>query len=257
MTSLGPGPLAAGHDLDGIPPGTTPRRSIVVCATPGLRSGPLTAALERCGAGVPIEYFDIDAVATPLMRRWQVMNLDEYVAALHLHRSTPDGVFGVVLQWAHLRRLHRQVAGVMQLTAVRTLPIIAAIAPSAQFVFVRDEAIDTQAVRLAMARAASGTTPSPRDVAAQLTLIEATEHSWLRWFDDAGVAPVLLTLGDGPAFDPPLAHLAAMLDLQPPSTQPQTEQPQPALSPAEQHVLRRFRADRADGVLEIERLAAG
>lgn len=255
VTSSGPDPLAAGHDLDGIPPGATPRRSIVVCATPGIRTGPVTAALEQCGAGVPMEYFDIDAVAAPLVRRWLVLNVDEYIAALHHHRSTADGVFGVMLQWSHLRRLYHRVAGITQLTAARTLPVIAAIAPSAQFVFVRDEALDTSAARLAMARATPGTAPDPRDVAAQLTLIEATEHSWLRWFDDAGIEPVLLTLGDQPAFDPSLTRLAAMLDLQPPPADP--EFTEPALSAAGQHLLRRFRAQRAEGVLEIEGLVAG
>jgi hypothetical protein len=92
-----------------------------VCATPGIRTGPVPAALEGCGA------------------------------ALHHHRSTAGGVFGVMLQWSHLRRLYHKVAGITQLTAARTLPVIDTIAPSAQFVFVRDKAIDTSAAGLAMA----------------------------------------------------------------------------------------------------------
>jgi LPS sulfotransferase NodH len=255
VTSPGPDPLAAGYDLDGIPPGATPRRSIVVCAAPGIRPDLVTAALRHCGAGVPMEYFDLDAVAAPLVRRWLVLNLDEYITALHHHRTTADGVFGVMLQWAHLRRLQRRVEGVTQLTAARTLPVIAELAPSADFVFVRDEAIDTQAVRLAMTRATAGTIPEPRDVAAQLTLIEATEHSWLRWFDDAGVSPVQLTVSDDPAFDPSLDHLATLLGLPPPPAPPDFNQP--ALSPQGQSLLRRFRAERASGTLEIHTLHDG
>lgn len=256
VTSLGPDPLAAGHDLDrGVPPGMPPRRSIVVCATPGLRTHLLTTALQQCGAGVPMEYFDVAAVAAPLVRQWRVLNLDEYISALHQHRSTADGVFGVVLQWSHLRWLHRQVTGVTQLTAGRTLPVVARIAPTAHYVLVREAARDTQAVRLTLARAAPGGAPQPHDVAANVTLIEAAERAWLRWFDDAGIAPVTLTLHEGPAFEPPLPHLAERLGLRPPAAELSLSEP--ALTAAGQDLLRRFRADRAEGVLEIEPLLTG
>ena len=232
-----------------------PRRSVVACATPGLHSGLVAAALRHCGAGEPLEYFDVAAVAAPLVRQWRVLNLDEYISALHQHRSTADGVFGVVLQWSHLRWLHRQVTGVTQLTAGRTLPVLARIAPAAHYVLVREAARDMQAVRLTLARAAPGGAARPHHVAANLTLIEAAERAWLRWFDDAGIAPVTLTVHEGPAFEPALPHLAERLGLRPPAADLSVSEP--ALTAPGQDLLRRFRADRADGVLEVEPLLTG
>ena len=121
--------LTAEHDLDGIALGTTPSRSIVVCATPGADCDPVANLLQGCGAGVPLEYFDLDAIAPPLVRRWRVINLDDYVTALHHHRSAGSGVFGVVLTWRQLRRLHGRVAGTKPFTAERTLTIVRTIAP--------------------------------------------------------------------------------------------------------------------------------
>jgi LPS sulfotransferase NodH len=202
--------LTAEHDLDGIALGATPSRSIVLCTTPGTDCDPVASLLRRCGAGVPLEYFDLDAVAPQLVRRWRVINLDDYVSALHHHRSAGSGVFGVVLAWRHLRRLHVRVAGTKQLTAERTLSISRTIAPQPTFVLVRDAEPDRAAVAL---YAAERSGYDPRAIAERLALVEATERAWLQWFDAVAVHPVEVSVGPGWEIDPPPEQLVRAVGL--------------------------------------------
>lgn len=238
--------LTVAYDLDGPPPGTPPRRSIVVCATPGVHADTLTGALHRCAAGVPMEYVDGDTVVASLARCWQVVTLEEYITALHSHRTTTDGVFGMILQWRHLRRLHRQVSGPAQMSTTRTTELVAAIAPNAQVVLTRHGDTEVQAVRAALVT--TGATAAPPDVAAALTHIAATEWSWRQWTDAAEIEPVVLGVDDTPTLD----DVARRLELAIPDGDLTVVEP--ALSPAEQHLLERFRADVASGALDIETL---
>jgi LPS sulfotransferase NodH len=205
--------LTAEHDLDGIVLGATPSRSIVVCATPGADGDPVANLLQGCGAGVPLEYFDLDAVAPPLVRRWRVINLDDYVTALHHHRSADSGVFGVVLTWRHLRRLHGRVAGTKPFTAERTLSIVRTIAPQPTFMLVRNAEPDRAAVAL---HAAEHTGYDPRAVAERLALVEATERAWLQWFDATAVHPVEVSVGPDWQMDPAPERLLDAVGLRPP-----------------------------------------
>lgn len=114
--------------------------SLVICATPGAGEDAVAAAFTDNGVATPRAWFDIDRVAPALLDRCQVTDLDDYVAALHAHEVTPDGVFVVVLHWHELRRLHRQVAGLRQPTAQRLLDIVEVVAPSPAFLHVQRSA---------------------------------------------------------------------------------------------------------------------
>jgi hypothetical protein len=186
--------LAAGYDVDGIRPGSSPARSIVVCSPPGV-AGRHVADVLRWWAGVPLEYFDLDAVAAPLARRWRVINLDDYIAALHHHRSSENGVFGLMLRWQQLRRLHRQVTGLKQITAERMLMIATTIAPNPTFLLLRtaelqDALVAHEASEGMTAADDSPAITEPRAVTERRALTDATEQTWLQWFAMSGVRPL-------------------------------------------------------------------
>lgn len=202
--------LAVDHDLDGIPPGSTPARSIVVCSAPGATSTLVADLLRRCGAGVPLEYFDLDTFAAPLSRRWRVINLDDYITALHHHRSADNGVFGLVLRWQQLRRLHRQVIGLKQLTAERMLTIATTIAPNPTFLLVRSTEPEHAAVAL---QEDSRAVAELRAIAERRALQEATEQAWLQWFAMSGVRPLQIAVEPGGEFAAPEERLMEALQL--------------------------------------------
>lgn len=246
MTTPDSAYLTAAFDLDGIARGTAPRRSVVVCATPGIDVDTLTEALHRCGAGVPMAYFDGETTTATLARRWRVITVEEYVAALHHRRTTADGVFGLVLQWKHLRHLHQQVSGPTQMSAARTTALVGTVAPNAQFVVTSHGDEEIHAVRAALA--AAGAAASPREVAAQRTRIAAAERAWRQWLDTADTVPVALAVDGSPTLD----HVARELDL--PTPDGDTTVTGPESSPAERDLLRRFRDDVASGALDNETL---
>jgi LPS sulfotransferase NodH len=245
--------LDAQYDLDGITAGTPPRRSIVVCTTPAAGGDLFAAALRRCGAGVPMEYFDLDAVAAPLARRWRVLNLDAYVDALHHHRATGDGLFAVVLHWHQLRALHQRVAGLTQMSAERMSWIVDTIAPAPDFVFVRAAELDRQAVGWHIAQAGADAEYDPRSIIEKVALIEATQRTWFQWFQAAGIQPLEVTLDPRNAVDPPLDHIVDVLRLTapPPGADTMAAAPEAA---AERVLLRRYRTDSASAdVLTLTR----
>lgn len=236
--------LAAEHDLDGVPPDAQPARSIVVCTASPAASHPVRELLQRCGAGIPFEYFH-PAAAGALSRRWRVIHIDDYVAALHHHRSAGTGVFSLVLRWQHLRRLHGRVAGVKPMTADRLMSIITTIAPQPTFLFARDTERDRAAVALYASEHEGGDVAyDPRAIAQCCTLLEAAERAWLQWFEMGGVRPLEVSLRAQGDLEPAAGRIAEALRLtaQAPTPEPSASDPVPAI---EQELLRRFRADGA------------
>lgn len=209
------------HDLDGLPPGTPPTRSVVICANAGPHGRVIAAALRRCGVGVPMPYLDTRQVAPRLVRRWGVERLDEYISALHHHRSTADGVFSLVLGWRDLRRVTCQVIGRRHMTHDRVWTVVETIAPEPTFVFVRHPDPDRQAVAVYLddhtIDVHTGTVAF--DAAAidrRRTLLAAGDAAWDHWLDAVGadrtdlwvepdddltdtLAPLLTGLGADPA----------------------------------------------------------
>lgn len=238
--------LSPDHDLDGVAMGAAPERSVVVCTTPAAGEDLLAGVLRRCGAGAPAEYLDLEGVAAPLARRWGVINLDAYLAALHHHRSASSGVFGVVLQWRQLRMLHQRVAGLTQMSAERMSRIVDTIAPEPVYVFLRAAEQDRQAV---IWHAAEGHTEGDYDpgaIARRSALIQATERTWRQWFDVTDKAPLEVVLDRRDGLEPRLEQIMEALGLDIPPDGPGTVAPPPESS-TERSLLQRYRSDVATG----------
>lgn len=198
----------------------SPSRSIVLCAVPGAGETQVGELLGRCGAGDVQPYFDLDRVAPALLAEWEIDHLDEYIAALHRHRSTTDGVFGLLLRWHDIRRLLARVVGPRQSTPRRVLDVIEVIAPEPTFVRLRRTERAQHVLALRTWQQRSTRTPEEQrppphtDPELLTSLIDATEAVWTQWFDAVGVAPVEVVyeelIGDPTAAD----TLAARLGLE-------------------------------------------
>lgn len=176
-------------------PDDGPLRSIVLCAVPGAGEEVVADLLRRAGGGTPRAYFDTETVAPRLLAEWEVTHLDEYVAALHRHCTTPEGVFGLVLHWHELRHLHRRVAGARQSTPGRLLEIVLAIAPEPVFVRVQrtDRARHVRALDARLHAARSAPSAAPLSAAEERrvgALLDATDAVWTQWFEAIEVQPI-------------------------------------------------------------------
>lgn len=193
-------------------------RSLVLCATPGAGEEVVAGALAARGGGSPRAWFDVRRVAPALLAQWDLTDLDEYIERLHHEFATPDGMFGIVLYWHDVRRLHRQVAGLRQPTAQRILDVVEAIAPDPTFV--RISRADRAAHALALHGLERPDTEPASLTTAQLALlrgrIDAGETVWSQWFDAIGVKPHEVVY-DGPATDlSVLDDLVARMAVTPP-----------------------------------------
>lgn len=171
--------------------GARPVRSVVLCAVPAAGEDVIARALEACGAGTPRPWFDVRRVAPALLAQWKITDLDDYLAALHHHRVTDAGVFGAVLHWHDLRRIHRQVAGLRQPTPQRMLDIVEILAPDPVFVRVQraDRTAHVDALRALEQpdEATDGMTDVERR--RMHARVAATETVWTQWFDAIGINP--------------------------------------------------------------------
>jgi LPS sulfotransferase NodH len=177
-----------------------PTRSIVLCAVPGAGGTAVAEMLGRRGAGDVRAYFDLDTVARPLLARWEIDQLDEYIAMLHRCCTTPQGVFGVLLGWHDVRQLLRRVVGPRQSTPKRVLEIIEVVAPEPTFVRLTrtDRASHVIALRDWQQRSRrpagdAALAAAPDDPSRLDALIEATEAVWTQWFEATAIEPVEVT----------------------------------------------------------------
>lgn len=243
----------AAYDLDGVPYGAAPSRSILVCSTPRSGSNWLGDVLRQCGGGVPMEYFEASAMAR-LGRRWGTQKMDAYLAALHHHRTTADGVFGAKIHWHQLLMLCDRVG--VEPRPGRILGLLRQLTPNPTFVHLSRDDHVRQAVSLRIAEAtgdyaAIGADPSDAppvayDFDAVHTRYRALQRQSQRWpqlLSAMGVAPVSITyeqLGDTDA----VAGLLDALDLDVPddlsSLRPATRRQS---SDAKDAMVERFRDD--------------
>ena len=166
-------------------------RSVVLCATPGAGEDVVARAFEACGLGTPRPWLDVRRVAPALLAQWELTALDDYFAALQGRRTTTDGIFGLVLHWHDLRRVHRQVAGLRQPTAQRMLDIVEVLAPQPVFVRVRraDRSAHVDALQALEQDDDAAPDRSVSELARLRARIDATEIVWTQWFDAIGVKP--------------------------------------------------------------------
>jgi trehalose 2-sulfotransferase len=142
--------LGAEHDTPFQAPGG-PTSSYVVCSTARSGSGLLCRGLASTGVvGAPLEYFN------PLHRRalsdrWGCgPDLDSYLEALHLRRSTPTGIFGSKIHWEQLAQVRAEATGTPDDRFTHAMPsgLLDRLLPKPRFVRILRLDIDRQAVSL-------------------------------------------------------------------------------------------------------------
>lgn len=139
--------LGAEHDLLHEP--GRPIESYVVCSTARSGSGLLCRGLASTGAvGAPLEYFNPIHRKT-LSDRWGCgSDLDSYVEALHLRRSTPTGIFGSKVHWEQLSQVRAETLGLPddRFTPTMTDGLLERLFPKPRFIRIIRLDIDRQAV---------------------------------------------------------------------------------------------------------------
>ena len=85
-----------------------PHRTILLCSAPRSGSTLLGEALYFAGdLGCPLEYFH-DGFSPDFIARWSTRNPDDYLAAVHRHRTAPSGTFSAKLFWADIMGLLKE-----------------------------------------------------------------------------------------------------------------------------------------------------
>lgn len=206
----GPYDLALGdhdtdHDIDHGEAGPTlPRCAYVLCSSPRSGSTLLSEALAAVGAGVPIEYLDPTNAMAVCWRRWGCRDLGGYVRALHRHRTTPAGVFGLKAHWYHLAAVAgRDVTDEPLLE--RAAAALTSIVPGAAAVRVQREDRRRQALSWLRAErtgrwfTVAGTAPPPvpdvpeAEVDARLRRLDEEEGWWTTLLARLGITPLVVT----------------------------------------------------------------
>jgi LPS sulfotransferase NodH len=139
--------LGAEHDLLETP--GQPIESYVVCSTARSGSGLLCRGLASTGVvGAPLEYFNPIHRKT-LSDRWDCRpELDSYVEALHLRRSTPTGIFGSKVHWDQLSQIRAETLGLPDDRFSPTMPdgLLERLFPKPRFIRIIRLDLDRQAV---------------------------------------------------------------------------------------------------------------
>jgi LPS sulfotransferase NodH len=172
-----------GQDFDA---GVETTLSYVICSTPRSGSYLLCELLWRTGAaGAPEEFFHPDFMPL-LARRWGVESLDDYVAALLEHKTTPNGVFGAKIHWGQ----YSPVLGDRDITA---------LFPNTRFIHITRADRVRQAVSWVRAMQTlrwkssesdrREVTYDAEDIAAKLRRLEGDERRWRELFDRQGIEP--------------------------------------------------------------------
>lgn len=248
-----------------------PRRSIVICSHPRSGSTLLGEAIHFAGGlGCPLEYLH-RGFRPSIAERWSAPDLDAYVAALHRHRTGPNGVFSIKLFWqdveavAHERApdrfpvpatRHPEETSAQDYRDVRAL--LDDILPNAAFVHLERQDRVRQAVSAIVAtetgqwRAVPGMgrqTPAGEaayDYDRILGMIGFADYShahWRAFFAATGVEPCHLTYEDlAGDFDGVVRRLFAALgsDAAPPPRRMRRQSNQ-----ATEAMVRRFLRDHA------------
>jgi LPS sulfotransferase NodH len=170
-------------DLDA---GVETSLSYVICSTPRSGSYLLCELLWRTGgAGAPEEFFHPDFMPR-LMRRWGVETLDDYIAALLEHKTSPNGVFGAKVHWGQ----YQPVLGDRDITT---------LFPNTRFIHISRADRLRQAVSWVRAMQTLRWKSSEhdrrevsydaQDIAAKLRRLEGDEGRWRALFERHGIEP--------------------------------------------------------------------
>jgi len=123
---------------------TTPQSSYFVCGTPRSGSWLLCGLLASTGvAGRPHEWFWQDTEEAN-RRAWSVSSFADYLARVRDAATTPNGVLGSKLMWAHMGDLLDRLRQLGD--AASDVSVIGREFPSPRFVWIRREDVTAQAV---------------------------------------------------------------------------------------------------------------
>jgi trehalose 2-sulfotransferase len=191
-----------------------PTRSYAVCSTPRSGSGLLCRGLAAAGAfGAPLEYFN-PVHRGVLSERWGCgSELEPYVQALHSHRTTDAGIFGVKLHWAQMAKLRSEFDPNLADEDAAAIPIelIETLFPSTRRL-VRIVRVDLDLQAVSYWRALHSNLwsegiesedpvpePPPFDfdgIDRCRTEIETGENCWSRSLDELRIEPLIATYED-------------------------------------------------------------
>ncbi len=192
------------HDTDGAPP---PRCTYALCSSPRSGSTLLSEALTAVGMGVPIEYLDPTNAMAVAWGRWGCSDLGGYLQALHRHRTSADGVFGLKLHWYQLAAVAGRGTGDGPLLE-RAAAAFTSIAPGAAVVRVQRRDRRRQALSWLRAERTGcwytpvGRTPPPvpdvpdAEVDAREHRLAEEEGCWTALLDRLGIVPLVVTYED-------------------------------------------------------------
>jgi LPS sulfotransferase NodH len=198
-----------------------PSRSILICSHPRSGSTLLGEAIRFAGGlGCPLEYFH-RGFRPAIAARWQAADLDAYAAALHRHRTEPNGVCSIKLFWqdvedvAHERAPDRfapsgtRPAAVMHAREYRDLwALVADLLPNPELVYLerRDRVRQAVSAMVAMQtglwrsipgvgrqRAVGVAEYDYDEILRQIARADYSNEHWLGFFAANGVEPYRVT----------------------------------------------------------------
>ena len=190
-----------------IPESRTPtRHSYFICSTPRIGSWLLCGLLASTGvAGRPHEWF-WRGTEEANTRAWGASGLADYVRLVHQAGTTPNGVFGAKLMWAHAEHTLFRLRALGQVGSDQV--VLVRHFPNPRFVWVRRDDVAAQAVSWAKAIQTGHwhhwDTPrpnaAPRYNREQIDVLarEAITHNaaWSDWFAANEIDPLVVRFED-------------------------------------------------------------
>ncbi len=174
------------------------RRRYVICSTQRSGSFLLCRQLINAGLGVPQEYFNKLHIER-LSKRWSIppKGTPRYFNTLDEKRTSPNGVWGLKLQWPQFTRVRADLEG--------------ALWGDARTIFLYRDDLDAQAVSLHISFITGiwgfdmtrTTEPSRTDTLGDLGhvlrcrgVIESENDSWQRFFSAHSIEPLVIRYED-------------------------------------------------------------
>jgi LPS sulfotransferase NodH len=165
------------------------------------------------GLGTPIEYFN-PAQRDLLTERWACADgLDSYLAALHGHRTTSEGLFGTKLHWHQLIALRNELLGPERAPGRPNdveARLLERVLPACRYIWILRKDVVGQAVSLfiglstgrwaELARSPVDPRPTPAYdfgfIDRCRRRIELEEACWARFFRANGITPFVVVYED-------------------------------------------------------------
>jgi LPS sulfotransferase NodH len=213
-----------------------PRRAYLVCATPRSGSTLLCEMLVNSGvAGRPAEHVEtlrllgrphepreyfagvkdrdmLELLPVSAPPQPHHVPIDERLAAIMRHATTPNGVFGTKVMWGYFHDLQERLAELPPLAALDDAERLVRLLGDVRYVHVSRHDHVAQAISMWRAlqtrawRAENDDAIEPvysfTGIDHLVRTLDAHDDAWSAWFDEHGIAPLRLSY-DELAADPP------------------------------------------------------